>query len=219
MVTSPSTTPAWALRFLPDGERNAVEQAVADVERKTSAEIVVMVARGAAPRLTAAAVLLLALIWLTLLQVPGYLAWRGTDSPWIALDLALIALVYYGLFRSPIGRRLSHGRADEELLRARAVTEFYEAGLKKTAGRTGILIYLSLAERRAVVLADAGIATKVAPEAWSDVVERAVRGVKDGHAGAGLADAVVRCGDVVTPHFPPGGHNPDELDNAVRFRD
>lgn len=219
MVISAATTPAWALRFLPDGERNAVEQAVAEVERKTSAEIVVMVARGAAPRITAAAVLMLALIWLTLLQVPGYLAWRGSDSPWIAFDLALIATLFYGIFRSPIGQRLSYGRADEELLRARAVTEFYEAGLKKTAGRTGILIYLSLAERRAIVLADSGIASKVQPDAWGDVVERAMRGVKVGHAGAGLADAVGRCGDVVAQHFPPGGHNPDELDNTVRFRD
>jgi len=64
-------------------------------------------------------------------------------------------------------------------------------------------------EHRAVVLADHGIAEKLEETVWREVVELMLQGVKKGDLAGGMSRAVLRCGELLTPHFPiaPGDEN------------
>ncbi len=75
-------------------------------------------------------------------------------------------------------------------VRARAIDLFKVGTESKTAGRTGVLLYLSMREHRAEIVADEAIAGKVAPEVWGDAMIALIERVRAGKPGEGMAEAV-----------------------------
>ena len=61
-----------------------------------------------------------------------------------------------------------------------AMRQFFAQGLHKTENRTGVLIFASVAERYAEIVADAGINAKVTPEVWDQAVAALIAGIKAG---------------------------------------
>jgi putative membrane protein len=97
----------------------------------------------------------------------------------------------------------------------RAVALFRTAAEARTMGRTGVLIYLSLDERRAEIVADRAIVGRVDPTEWGDAMAEMLVEVKAGRIGAGMAQAVTHVGDVLARHLPPTGTNPNELPDRL----
>jgi len=75
----------------------------------------------------------------------------------VALALSHPKLRFY-----VVPRRAKHDRAHSEAMR-----QFFAQGLDKTEHRTGVLIFASVAERYAEIVADAGINEKVTPQVWT----------------------------------------------------
>src|SRR5690606_38102160 len=98
---------------------------------------------------------------------------------------------------------------------------FREQGLTRTRGRTGILLFVALRERRVVVLADAGIHRVLDPdERWEQVVDLVRAGLRDGRAVEGLEAGVRRCGEILARHVPVDpARDLDELPNAIVVED
>jgi putative membrane protein len=109
-----------------------------------------------------------------------------------------------------VPRRTRHERAHAEAMR-----QFFAQGLDQTENRTGVLIYASLAERYAEIVADAGIHAKVTSQVWDQAIAALVAGMREGRAGDGFVAAIERCGAVLAEHFPPGALNRDELPNKL----
>jgi Predicted membrane protein len=103
-------------------------------------------------------------------------------------------------------------------VRLRAERAFYEEGLHKTKEGTGILIFLSLLERRVEILADQAIDARVPPGTWDTLVRDLVQGIRADRQTAAFCDVIRRCGDLLAIHFPThGGDNPNELpDELIR---
>jgi putative membrane protein len=97
----------------------------------------------------------------------------------------------------------------------RAELEFHREGLGKTIDRTGILILLSVFERRAVVLADKGINEKLDKNVWQEVIDSVVDGVKKGQLADNLELAIKQCGNLLAKHFPIKPDDTNELSNTV----
>jgi putative membrane protein len=97
----------------------------------------------------------------------------------------------------------------------RAELEFHREGLGKTVDRTGILILLSVFERRAVVLADKGINEKLDKNVWQEVINSVVDGVKKGQLADNLELAIKQCGNLLAKHFPIKPDDTNELSNTV----
>jgi putative membrane protein len=100
-------------------------------------------------------------------------------------------------------------------VRRRAIEFFKASAEKRTASRTGVLLYLSLAEHRAEIVADAAIHAKVAPEAWGEAMAALIDAVRAGRPGEGMAAAVTRIGAVLAEHFPHTGTDPNELPDRL----
>jgi len=109
-----------------------------------------------------------------------------------------------------IPRFIKAGRA-----RARAITCFKVGAERRTHGRTGILIYVSLREQHAEILADAAIASKVSPEVWGEAMAALLAGIRAGDMASGLVGAVERVGAVLAEHFPRAADDQNELPDRV----
>ncbi len=121
----------------------------------------------------------------------------------LALSLPMIR------FRIVPKRRL-HGRAHVV-----AMQQFLAQGIHLTEKRTGVLIFASVAERYAEIVADSGINAKVTPDAWAGAVAAMVSAIKAGRPGDGFVAAIELCGAQLARNFPPGELNPNELPDRV----
>jgi putative membrane protein len=98
---------------------------------------------------------------------------------------------------------------------ARAITCFKVGAERRTHGRTGILIYLSMREHRAEIVADEAIAKLVAPEVWGDAMAALVGEIRQGRIADGMIAAVERVGAVLAEHFPRAADDTNELPDRL----
>ena len=100
-------------------------------------------------------------------------------------------------------------------VRRRAILLFRTAAEARTRGRTGVLLYISLDEHRAELVADRAINEKVSPDAWGDAMATLVDALRQDRAGEGLAAAVTQVGAVLALHFPRATDDINELPDRL----
>ncbi len=149
----------------------------------------------------------------------GY--WGGFVLAWIVVPpLAGGAL---GFLASALIRPLKlalAGSAVEHHVHQRATAAFVETEVFRTRERTGVLLFLSLFERRVVVLGDSGINSHVGQHEWDGIVAEIVRGMRAGTPGKTLADAIRRCGDLLARRgVAVSPDDADELPDELRTRE
>lgn len=201
--------------WLDPAARQHLEAVVAEAERTTGGEIVVAVV-GACDRDAALGWRLGVVLAATLFLGLG---WLAPPLPWTGYLAAQAAALGVGhaLARSATLRRaLLPDALVEQRVAARARRCFAEEGLVRTRGRTGILIFVALLERRVVVLGDEGIDRVLdAGETWQQVVDLATAGLRAGRIVEGLEAAVRRCGEILSRHLPAAASDTDELPNRL----
>lgn len=101
---------------------------------------------------------------------------------------------------------LQHRRAHDNALK-----QFLAHNVHVTSARTGVLIFLSLAERYAEVIADSGIADRVGQERWNAIVTDLTASARHGRLGDGLVGAVEASGALLATYFPPEATRQNEL--------
>jgi len=100
-------------------------------------------------------------------------------------------------------------------VRARAIRYFKVGAEKRTAARVGVLLYLSLDERLAEIVADEAIHAKVPAEAWGDAMAALVDRVRAGQPAQGMAAAVAQIGAIIGEHFPKTDADVNELPDRL----
>lgn len=98
---------------------------------------------------------------------------------------------------------------------AQAVKHFKVGAEARTHGRTGILIYLSMSEHRAEIVADRPIAEKVEAEVWGEAMGDMLAEIKQGRIAEGMAAGVRDVGFVLAQHFPRGEEDENELPDRL----
>jgi putative membrane protein len=96
-----------------------------------------------------------------------------------------------------------------------AMEQFNTRGIAQTKDRTGILIFVSLAERYARIIADEGIAARVPQSQWQGAIDTLVAHMRDGRIADGFITAIDVCGNELATHFPRTDANRDELRNRI----
>ncbi len=207
-----------AEKFLTATERQQIEARVAEAEKRTSGEIVVMVVPTSYhyPLASMLGSLLLAMI--LAIAVAFYFETIIEETMWFfpSVFSILFILLHEIIKRTPLLKRLFVTASDmKEEVEEAAIQSFYYRDLNQTIDHTGILLYISLFERKVRVIADKGINDKVSKDTWQEIVNTIVGGIKGKEPGKAIATAVDRCGEILSRHFPikPGDRN--ELANEV----
>lgn len=194
-------------------DRERISATVHAAEAKTSGEVVCVLAQTsteatALPVLIAAAVAL-ALPWLLMAE---------TAMP-VSRILSLQVVVFIVatvLLCLPRVRTLLIPRAARRAIAHRAALEqFVVRGIAHTKDRTGILIFVSLADRYARIIADDGIAARVPQAEWQAAIDALVTHMRGGRIADGYIAAIEICGKVLAKHFPAETTNRDELRSRI----
>jgi putative membrane protein len=194
-------------------DRERIAAAIRAAEAKTSGEIVCVLAQTSSdatgvPILIAAAAAL-ALPWflvaLTAMPVQRMLLLQ------VVLFVALTFILCL-----PRVRVLLVPRAMRRAVAHRAALEqFVVRGIARKKDRTGVLIFVSLAEHYARIIADEGIAARVPQAQWKAAVDGLVSHTRDGRIADGFVAAIAACADVLAAHFPRAADSRDELPDRI----
>jgi putative membrane protein len=216
-----------------DEDRKRVTEAVAAAEALSDGEIVTVVAERSDSYHDVAlhwAVLAMLLVPALLAALPeGWfdwlealiLGWNGElTQPLLMLLLtvklaAVFLIVRFALAWTPLRMALTPGATKSRRVARRALILFRAAAEKKTHGRTGVLIYLSLQERRAEIVADEAIHSKVDADVWGEAMTLLVEHVRDGKPGEGMALAVETVGGVLAAMLPKTLGDPNQISDRL----
>ncbi len=100
-------------------------------------------------------------------------------------------------------------------VRQRAVTLFRVGAERRTVGRTGVLIYLSIAERRAEIVGDEAIIDRSEPDQWASAMDALITRVRAGQPADGMIDAITMLGAILSVEFPRGEHDVNEIPDKL----
>ena len=219
--------------LISQADHDRVSAAVQEAEAHTSGEIVTIVARRSDSYhdvglswAAAAVFLALALMAAFPAQLRTFLSsllldWDHELADWkLLLGLTAILIlkflvVRYLLAIMPLRMLMTPRATKAPRVPRRAILLFRTAAEARTRGRTGVLIYLSLDEHRAEIVADRAINDKVAPEAWGDAMAALIDAIRAGQPGEGLAQAVAQVGSVLSTHFPREQDDINELPDRL----
>jgi putative membrane protein len=222
-----------ATATLSDADRQRVGAAVTRAETGSAGEIVTILAARSdsyadVALAWAAAVGLLALIALAL--APDFYlgiyesltgGWVHEWTPRLVFGVALLvvtvkfAAMWLLLLWRPLRLWLTPAPVRHARVRARAIGFFRIGAERRTHGRTGILIYLSLAEHRAEIVADEAIAARVDADVWGDAMTAMLAEIRQGRLADGLIAAIERVGAVLAEHLPREENDVNELPDRL----
>lgn len=219
--------------ILSEADHARISAAVAAAEAQTAGEIVTVIARrsdgytdvalawAAFASLTVLTILsLLPEFFLGLVDMLlGHWAHEWTPQGVFTVAVAFATLKFVGVLLiqlwEPLRLFLVPPPIKTQRAIDRAVSYFKTGAERRTHGRTGILIYLSMAEHRAEIVADRGIAGKVAPEVWGEAMAAMIAELREGRIAEGMIAAVEKVGAVLAEHCPRAEDDHNELSDRL----
>jgi putative membrane protein len=194
-------------------DRQRISAAIQAAERRTTGEIVCVLAKSSveatALPIVLAAVGALALPWLLvgLTTLPVLIILSLQLALFVALAVLLcLPRVRAGLLPRATRQAIAHRVAMEQ---------FMLRGIGRTEGRTGVLVFVSLAERYARIVADEAIAARVPQADWQGAIDALIDHMREGRIADGFVVAIERCGGVLATHFPATADERSELPDRI----
>jgi putative membrane protein len=199
------------MQFTKD-DHDAISAAIRDAEARTSGQIVCVLARASSDYIH------VPLLWASMLALatPWPLI---TFTQWSVQRIFLVQLAVFlvaGLlvFWMPLRLALVPRAARRARAHHAALEQFMVRGISRTQNRCGVLIFVSLAEHYARIIADEGIAEKVPIAEWQAAIDALTGHMHDGRIAEGFIAAIARCGSVLAAHAPPDG-SPNTLPDRL----
>jgi len=218
---------------LSEADHDKVSAAIAAAEAKSNGEIVAV----ATPLSDSYHDVALHWALVPLFAVLAWAAWRPSALEWwynfllggwdaeptlgqlLTLLMILAALKFTValliLKWMPLRLALTPATTKHRRVRRRAVTVFRAAAERRTVGRTGVLIYLSMGERRAEIVADEAILKVTDDSTWGEAMASLLEHVREGRAGDGIVAAIEQVGMVLAQHFPRSEGDTNEIPDKL----
>ena len=218
---------------LSEADHAKVSAAIAAAEKRSNGEIVAVATPISDSYHDVAlhwaiAGLLLVLAWAAwrpdwLLWWHGLLSGGWQTDP--SLGELLLILMYFGTVKfvavllvlrwMPLRLALTPRATKARRVRRRAIVVFKAAAERRTVGRTGVLIYLSMAEHRAEIVADEAITAVTTPETWGEAMAGLLVEVRQGRVADGMVAAIAEVGEVLAEHFPRSATDTNEIPDKL----
>lgn len=152
-------------------------------------------------------------------KLAGWGSGGRSASQWLAILGIALALTYLGtrllLLWRPLRLALTPPATKRRRVRRHAIELFRVGAEARTQGRTGILIYLSLDERMAEIVADQAIHAAVPDTHWGDAMAAMIAQVRGGRITDGMIAAVDQVGSILAAALPRASDDVNELPDRV----
>jgi putative membrane protein len=215
----------WVTKYLSEEQVADISKVVQQAELGTDGDIVPMIVRRSSAVRHVPVVLWLsfALVFLGI-EMLGVNGWYFSDflpflmGHWVyqVLFLAVLMVMAWGLSHlHPVQRFLTSNQDEKEQVEKRAQLEFFLHRLNRTHKKTAVLIFVSVMERRAVILADEGIAKHLPPHIWGEVLKPMTGFLRSGQWSQGFQDAIHRAGELLKQYVPDSSGAAHEISNNL----
>ncbi|RJE73962.1 hypothetical protein BGP76_12180 [Reichenbachiella sp. MSK19-1] len=209
-----------------EDDKQIVKEAIQSLENESSGEIVIYFARNS-DEYNEAAWKLSAILGVAGIVILGTMSWLWLlpeNFTILYTSIYLFALMALGFILLTFVPSLRLGFIPDGVIAHRVLTKardmFLQEEVFTTIDRTGILIYVSELEHQVQVLGDKGINAKIQENDWSEVVGLVVEGIKSNQTAKGLANAVLKCKDLLlTNGFIVREDDTNELSDEIRIED
>ncbi|MEP7452482.1 TPM domain-containing protein [Phyllobacterium sp. SB3] len=207
------------MSLITDIDHKRIAEAIRLAESRTSGEIYAVVARRSDSYFFVAgfAVACGILLAAVMVALAAHWYWFVISLPTFGLAIlaafltAVLVLWFVpGITMLLVPRRIRYRRAHQN-----AVQQFLARNVHLTSERTGILLFVSLAEQYAEVIADAGINAKVHQDEWNGIVSLLTDHANKGELASGFLLAIEKAGLLLEEHFPVGPGDVNELDDHL----
>ena len=194
-------------------ERRRISEAIMAAEQRTSAEIVCVLAQHS----VGSAVIPVVFASLAALALPWLLVGLTslTVQRILLLQLAFFLLLLTIACTPAVQVMLTPRRTRRFLAHRLAMDQFRQRGIARTKDRSGVLIFVSLAERYARIVADEGIAQHVTQQEWQAVVNSLIAHAREDRVADGFVVAISQCADKLSRYFPRAASDRDELPDRI----
>ncbi|MBV5341233.1 MAG: TPM domain-containing protein [Deltaproteobacteria bacterium] len=203
--------------FFSESEKQQISTLVKKAESETSGEIAAMVVDESDSYREAnilGATLLSAFVALVVVvSIHHVTVWSYIPAVIIFWTPALYFMRAFPRFKLALAGK----KRLEEAVRERAVRAFFEKGLYRTKGETGILIFISILEHKVWILGDRGINQRIDPQFWQTLAGELAGSIRENQAFGGLCTAIDKLGNVLKEHFPRAADDTNELSDKVIF--
>jgi len=195
-------------------EKELIKEAIKKAESNTSGEIVPVILDQS--DFYPAAHFRLSLLFGIIFALICYYTY-DFDDPIILIWIQVPGMIlgYLLAFIPFLKRQLISNAEMQEEVYQRALQVFYENKVSMTKDRTGIMIFISLLERRVEVLADCGINEKVEKDYWNNLVNWLIKKIKEGNKIEGLVSAIDTCGKSLMEFFPIKEDDTNEVSDEL----
>jgi putative membrane protein len=177
-----------------------IEAAARAAQSRSTGQIVCVLARASS------AYEVMPLVWSALLALAApwpLLIFTDLSGERIFIGQLAVFLIAFAALSLPALRlRLTPRRLLRSNAHRAAIEQFVIRGVTRCAARNGVLIYVSLAERYARIIADEGAAKAISQSQWKAIVNKLTDQMRTGSPIDALAEAATRCGDLLAEHFP-----------------
>ncbi|PJR88330.1 hypothetical protein CN878_01050 [Ochrobactrum sp. 695/2009] len=196
-----------------------IAEAIRKAEAETSGEIYAVLARSSDDYFFAAGFVATCGILLASVVVAFLAHWYWFDVRLPMFGLAVLAAfltamlvlwVFPAIRMLLVPRRIRYKRAH-----LNALQQFLARNVHITEHRTGILLFVSMAEHYAEVIADAGINARVGQDEWNAIVATLIHHASRAQVAEGFVLAIGQAGLLLETHFPAGVNNVNELDDHL----
>jgi putative membrane protein len=199
-----------------DLAREALTNCVREIETTSDAELVLIVRSRSGSYRHADYLFGSVLAFATLL----FLLFSPFDfhQYWVAIDVSFLLLLgaYLSSRSNSIRRLFTNKKFRRDAVRLGAAAMFYEAGIANTAAEMGVLVYLSLLERRLELIADRGVLKSVPPLEWNQILFELHQAGRKPEPQT-LLKVLRDLGGLLSKHLPATGENPNELPDEPLF--
>ncbi len=203
--------------MISDAEKLDIENAITKAENKTSAEIVAVIARASG------GYYYVPYMWSALIALAA--PWPLIEWTWmpvqtiyliqLAVFAALTLILHFPSLRfALVPRSIMRKRAHQ-----RAMQQFVAQDIYTTAGHTGVLLFVSVAERYAEIVVDCEVHERVPDEEWKGIIDKLTADIGRGLAAKALVEAIAKTGDHLAAHFPPSATKENLLPNHLVMLD
>lgn len=221
------------MTWMDEAGHRLVSEAVTEAESATSGEIVTVLAETSdgytdVALLWAAGAAFTAMSVFAAFPQPFLDTWDALFAGWghqwttgelASMVIALGLIKFLGVLLVQQWRPLKYflipGPVKTIRVHDQAVRQFKVGAHARTTGRTGVLIYLSMREHRAEIVADESIAAKVPAEVWGEAMGDMLAHIRNGRVAEGLAVGIRDVGHVLAEHFPRGTEDENELPDRL----
>jgi putative membrane protein len=177
-----------------------IEAALRAAQARSTGQIVCVLARASS------SYEIMPLIWSALIALaapwPMLLLTEWSAERIFLIQLAVFLVVLCVLSLPALRLRLTPRTVRRGNAHRAALEQFVLRGVTHCAERNGILIYVSLAEHYARIVADDGAAKVIDQRQWRGIVDALTAQMKTGATGDALIGAATKCGDLLAQHFP-----------------